>query len=158
MALGNASCANIGKPAQAGSFIDQELSDLEIQTRDGRHLHFFVYLAATRAQRAQGLSFVMNLPSDHGMLFVFPGSQRITMWMKNTFISLDLFFTDAQGAITRIVKDAVPHSTEQIASDGDAYAVLELNAGTAQRLNINIGDTVRHGLLNSNSIDSRAGQ
>jgi hypothetical protein len=153
--LGSLSCANTDKRAQTNNLADQEVSDLEIVTRDGRRLHFFVYLATNKAQRAQGLSFVTNLPPDHGMLFIFPGSQRVTMWMKNTLIPLDLLFIDAQGAIMQIVKDAVPHSTELIAPDGDADAVLELAAGSAQRLNIGIGDSVHHALLNSEGMDSR---
>ena len=110
-------------------------------------MHFTVYLAITREQRAQGLSFVSDLPQDQGMLFVFPQSQRINMWMKDTPRSLDLLFADKQGKITEIVKDTLPNSTTLITSQEEAYAVLEINAGTAQQLAINTGDHIHHPLL-----------
>ncbi|WP_455208352.1 DUF192 domain-containing protein [Kaarinaea lacus] len=141
------SCTNIGAQAQADRLAGYEVSGLQILTQDGRRLQFTVYLATTKPQRMQGLSFVTDLPLDHGMLFVFPKPQRINMWMKDTPNSLDLLFIDRQGVILQIVNEATPNTTEIIASEGDAYAVLELNAGIAQRLSINPGDVVYHPLL-----------
>ncbi|HEY5603044.1 MAG TPA: DUF192 domain-containing protein [Gammaproteobacteria bacterium] len=154
MALSVMSCRSIDKPAQPDWLASQELSDLEVLTRDGRQLHFSVYLASTRAQRGQGLSFVTNLPLDHGLLLVLPTPRQVTMWMKDTPISLDMVFTDAQGVVTQVVKNTSPNSSELIASDGNVYAVLEVNAGTAQRLDISPGDSVRHRLLNSKKMES----
>jgi len=66
------------------------------------------------------------------------------MWMKNTFIPLDMIFLDQEGKITSIVERTIPHSETVIASKGRARAVLEVNSGTASRLGIKIGDTVKH--------------
>ncbi|WP_455222719.1 DUF192 domain-containing protein [Kaarinaea lacus] len=142
------SCTSASGQSQSDRLAGYDVSDLEIITDNGQQLHFTVYLALTRAQRAQGLSFVTNLPTDYGMLFVFPESKIISMWMKDTPSPLDLLFIDRQGKITQIVEDTIPNSTATITSESEAYAVLEVNAGTTQRLRIAAGDKVKHALLN----------
>jgi uncharacterized membrane protein (UPF0127 family) len=153
VAQGISSCTNFSNQDPADRLAGYEVSELRIFTKDGRQLQFTVYLATSKEQRAQGLSHVIKLPVDEGMLFVFPGPQRINMWMKDTPSSLDLLFIDQKGIITRIVENTVPDSTTIISSDGDAVAVLEVNAGTARQLRITTGDTVHHVLLNKNTSD-----
>jgi uncharacterized membrane protein (UPF0127 family) len=151
--VGVISCTNLNAQDQHKKLSGFDVSELQIMTQDERQLRFTVYLATSKEQRAQGLSFVTDLPSDYGMLFVFPEIRRINMWMKDTPSSLDMLFIDNKGKIAKIVSDTTPNSTAIITSGDEASAVLEVNAGTARRLGIVTGDRVDHPLLNSRRSD-----
>jgi len=116
-------------------------SKLSIISGGKRH-DFTVELAITDRQQQQGLMFRRTLAPDAGMLFDYVTPTRITMWMKNTLIPLDMIFIGADGKIVDIAERAVPQSETIIPSKVPARAVLELNGGTAQRLGIKVGDTV----------------
>lgn len=116
---------------------------LTIRTASGAH-DFEVEIAATPDQHRTGLMYRRQLAANAGMLFLYENGSRVTMWMQNTFIPLDMFFVGADGRITHIVERTVPHSTELIGSNGPVRAVLELNGGTASRLGIRVGDTIVH--------------
>ena len=79
---------------------------------------------------------VRDLPADRGMLFLFERPQYVAFWMKDTFVSLDLVFIGPDGVVVNIREHATPHSLEAIESDGPVSAVLEVVAGTADRLGI----------------------
>ena len=114
-------------------------------TRNGLHQHnFLVELAQTDNERALGLMFRKELRENHGMLFIYINEREVNMWMKNTFISLDMLFLDKHGYITRIVRNTAPLSLNIIPSMGNVLGVLELLGGTASRLDIRIGDRVNH--------------
>ena len=81
------------------------------------------------------------------MLFIYPAKQKISMWMKNTFISLDMLFIDRDGTIQHISERTVPLSTKAISSRFRVKAVLEVVAGTVARLGIRVGDRVEHSRL-----------
>ena len=66
------------------------------------------------------------------------------MWMRNTFISLDMLFINKYGIIVKIHEHAVPNSEETIDSYFPVRAVLELKAGTVERLDIRVKDQVKH--------------
>ena len=119
-------------------------SPLTLATSAGRVHRFTVYLALTPDQMRRGLMFVRELPDDEGMLFVHPRPRELSMWMKNTFIPLDMLFVRANGEIAHIAENTTPHSLESIPSGGPALAVLELNAGTVERLKIHPGDKLLH--------------
>ncbi len=76
------------------------------------------------------------------MLFDFKPEQEVSMWMKNTYVSLDMIFIRADGRILRIAENTEPLSTKIISSQGPARAVLEVVAGTAQKYGIRPGDRV----------------
>lgn len=116
---------------------------LKIETGAGSR-DFVVEVARTTEEQGKGLMYRREMAPDAGMLFVYPAVSRVTMWMKNTFIPLDMLFIGAEGRITHIVERTVPQSNELIGSNGPVRAVLELNAGTASRLGIKVGDQVRH--------------
>ena len=116
-------------------------ADLTIESASGRH-KFHVELATTPAQLEQGLMFRRSLAPDAGMLFDFQHPSPASMWMKNTFIPLDMVFIDNSGRIINIAERAVPQSLDMIAAAAPARAVLELNGGTAARLGIRPGDRV----------------
>ncbi len=76
------------------------------------------------------------------MLFLYDRPEPAAMWMKNTFIPLDIVFIAPGGTVHRIEKNTEPFSTETISSDGSIIAVLELNAGAADRIGLKRGDRV----------------
>jgi len=120
-----------------------ELQTLEIATRTGVHV-FAIELAVTDEERARGLMFRKELPEGRGMLFDFKRDQDISMWMENTFISLDMIFIRSDGRIARIAENTEPMSQRIISSGGPVRGVLEVAAGTARKLGISLGDRVAH--------------
>ncbi len=134
-------CALTGFGAQAAS-----VQPLEIVTKNGVHV-FSVEMATTDKERETGLMYRKELPDGKGMLFDFSPEQQISMWMKNTFIPLDMIFIRADGRILRIAENTEPHSLAIISSGGLAKGVLEVIAGTAQKYGIAPGDRVAHPLF-----------
>ena len=120
-----------------------ELQPLEIVTKSGVR-PFAVELAATEAELNRGLMHRTELPEGRGMLFDFKRDQPLSMWMKNTPLSLDMIFISGNGAIVRIAENTTPFSTLTINSGGPARAVLEVIGGTARKLGISTGDRVVH--------------
>ena len=116
-------------------------ADLTIESAGGTH-KFHVELATTPAQLEQGLMFRRGLAPDAGMLFDFQHPSPVSMWMKNTFIPLDMLFIDNRGRIINIAERAVPQSLDTVTAAAPARAVLELNGGTAARLGIHPGDRI----------------
>lgn len=119
---------------------------LKITTSSGTHT-FEIEVAETDAQKQKGLMFRRTLADNAGMLFPYSPPQEITMWMKNTYISLDMIFITAAGKVLRVAQGTEPFSEDIISSEGDAAAVLEVISGTAARLDIKPGDTVEHSLF-----------
>jgi uncharacterized protein len=120
---------------------------LEIDLGKKQSLKFEVWLADTPARQAQGLMFVRSLPRLRGMLFVHESPRPVGMWMKNTFIPLDMLFIDGRGRVQQIVENTTPHSLDVIRSKLPALAVLEIAGGEARRLGIKPGQQVRHSAL-----------
>jgi uncharacterized protein len=120
---------------------------VEIVTAGGERHIFTAYLADTDEARSRGLMYVTRLDPDHGMLFDFESPRPVQMWMKNTPLSLDMLFIDAQGIIARIEARTRPFSTDIIASGSAVRAVLELNGGLTEKLGIAAGDRVVHRLF-----------
>ncbi len=118
-----------------------QLKSLEIVSKSGVHV-FSVELADTPDKRTKGLMFVKHLPDGQGMLFDFESEQPIAMWMKNTYIPLDMIFIRNDGHVARIAENAKPLSTAIIPSGAPVRAVLEVAGGTAARLGIAPGDRV----------------
>lgn len=78
------------------------------------------------------------------MLFVFESEVIASMWMKDTLLPLDMLFVAANGRIVAIARDTRPMSLQPLQSPQPVKAVLELNAGTVERLGIGIDDRVLH--------------
>jgi uncharacterized membrane protein (UPF0127 family) len=123
-----------------------ELEPLEIVTKSGVQV-FSVELAKTDKERETGLMYRKELADGRGMLFDFTPEQQVSMWMKNTFISLDMIFIGADGRILRIAENTEPQSLKIISSGGPAKGVLEVIAGTAKKYGIAPGDKVGHALF-----------
>jgi uncharacterized protein len=117
---------------------------LSIRTAAGTLHHFTVWVADREPRREQGLMFVQKLDEHQGMLFIFPHVQPVAFWMKNTYIPLDMIFIDADGRIAGVIANATPLSLEPMPGPRPVKAVLELAAGTAERLSIRADDRVVH--------------
>ena len=95
-----------------------------------------VYLAMNNEQRARGLMHVRSLPQTTGMLFVYESDGYLSIWMKNTYIPLDIVFARADGSVSSIEYDAEPLSLRSMQALEPVRYVLELNAGVAEKLSI----------------------
>ena len=110
----------------------------------GKTHTFHVEVARTPQEKTKGLMYRTKLPSGTGMLFPYDEPMEIQMWMRNTFIPLDMVFIRADGRIHRIEALTEPMSEKLIGSHGDTTGVLEIGGGEAARLGIKAGDLVRH--------------
>jgi uncharacterized protein len=122
--------------------------ELVIETAAGPR-RFTIELAATPGERARGLMYRRSLQPDHGMLFDFQTPQPVAFWMKNTPLPLDMLFIDETGTVVQIAADTVPYSETPVPSEQPIRAVLEVNAGTSERLGITPGATVRHPIFDN---------
>lgn len=127
------------QPDLLGTFPKAEVT---IESGHAKHV-VHAWIADTPAHHAQGLMFVREVPRDAGMLFVYGGPRYITMWMKDTYVPLDMLFIDAGGRVLNIFENAKPLSLDAIPSAGAAVATLELPAGTVKALGLRAGDRVR---------------
>jgi uncharacterized protein len=130
-----------GPGAQAAS-----IQPLEIVTKNGVQV-FSVEMATTEQEKETGLMYRKELADGKGMLFDFSPEQEVSMWMKNTYIPLDMIFIRSDGRILRIAENTEPLSTKIIPSGGLAKGVLEVIAGTAKKYGIEPGDRVGHPLF-----------
>ena len=131
----------------AGAAFAQTFESLTIVTRSGQRHSFQVEVARNQNDRAQGLMFRRSMAPDRGMLFDFERVEPVSMWMQNTYLSLDMLFVRPDGTIARIAANTEPLSTRTIPSGEPVLSVLELNAGTAARLEIKAGDRIEHPLF-----------
>jgi len=132
--------------AQAQPQAETALEPLTITTATGPHV-FSVEVMRTDEQRARGLMFRRYLPPNRGMLFDFKEEQPVMMWMKNTYLPLDMVFIARNGTVINVAENTEPMSERTIPSAGPAYAVLEVNAGTAKRIGLKKGDKVSHAMF-----------
>ncbi len=125
----------------AGTPAELPTVPLTVESDGGKmRTDFVAELASTPDQRAKGLMFRTELADDRGMLFDFKQTRSVSMWMKNTPVSLDMIFSDDKGKVLYVARNTVPYSEEIITPGVPVYAVLEVKAGTAHRLNIKPGD------------------
>ena len=107
-----------------------------------KNILFHVEVADTKEKREKGLMFRSELDEEQGMLFIFPYPDFVNIWMKNTFISLDIIFLSEDNIIIDFVKEALPLSEKIYTSKVITKSILEINAGLINKLGINIGDEV----------------
>jgi uncharacterized protein len=114
-----------------------------LQIRSGPQTHeFTVEVARTSAERNFGLSWRRKLPARGGMLFVYPDTPQVEMWMANTYLALDMVFIAPSRRIDCIVHNLAPLAPGHVSSGRPTLAVLELAGGTAARLSLKPGDVV----------------
>jgi uncharacterized protein len=105
---------------------------------------FTTEIADTEFLRERGLMFRHMLPPDRAMLFDFVQPRPVSMWMKNTNISLDMLFIREDGTIAAIAENTVPKSLDVVSVQEPVRGVLELAAGTVKRLGLKPNDKVYH--------------
>ena len=137
--LGLAACSP--QPAAQQGMVSEldgafEFTTLEIVNDAGELLTFDVYLAQDFEQQRRGLMFVRSMPERTGMLFIYENDDIRSMWMKNTYIPLDMVFVRSNGSVSSVIHRAEPHTLLSRASIEPVRYVLELNAGTARRMGI----------------------
>jgi uncharacterized membrane protein (UPF0127 family) len=133
--------------AQSGPL--EDLANFPRTTLDIQHgkskkdaRHFDVWIADNPGREEQGLMFVRDLPATQGMLFPQKQPRKMSMWMKNTYIELDIVFVGEKGAIDKIIEHARPLDLTTLNSDKPVTAVLELKGGEAARQELKVGDRV----------------
>ncbi len=137
---------NLARERKKEAVVQDRLEKLEIVSSSATH-PFQVEVMKSIEERAKGLMFRQFLPQDRGMLFDFIQEQSITMWMRNTYIPLDMVFIKSDGRIHRIHERAQPLDETTISSGGNVRYVLEINGGLASRLGLKAGDSVKHALI-----------
>ena len=123
-------------PVSSLNSVDFESITLEIGGK-----HYEVEYAKTFEQRAQGLMFRKALCADCGMFFKFSSPKFAGMWMKNTFVPLDVAFIDRKGVITDI-KPLTPHDLDSVVASKKVLYALEMSQGWFSNHNIKVGDQV----------------
>jgi len=139
----------VAAACQAQEIDEAHLLDLDsfptakLDIRSGKETHHFdIWLAETPRQQQQGLMFVRDLPAARGMLFVAKEPRVFDMWMRNTYIPLDMVFIGADGRISSIAENTTPHSLAIVSSKIQVGAILEIRAGEAARRALHAGDKV----------------
>jgi hypothetical protein len=93
--------------------------------------------------------FRHNVPKERAMLFDWGRVAPVSMWMRNTYVSLDMIFIAADGRVAKVAEATEPLSETTISSGEPVAAVLEVVAGTAERIGLKPGDRVRHPMFAS---------
>ena len=127
--------------SSAGGSLNEAFSQdtLTIINDAGVRHQFDIYLALDPEQQRRGLMFVRQMPLKTGMLFVYEVSESHSMWMKNTYMSLDIIYARDDGTVSSVIRNTEPLSLESLASVEPVKYVLELNAGAARRFKIGTG-------------------
>lgn len=121
----------------------KDLTPLTITTENGEVV-YEVETAVTREEMAQGLMDRKSLAENSGMIFNIGGETQMAMWMKDTYIPLDMIFVNQEGEIIWIFENAEPLSTTFIRPvvSEPIWKVIELNAGQVEKHGIKIGDRI----------------
>lgn len=127
-----------------GQEISFQKGDLRLYRQNSEILYFSIEIAQTEKERLRGLMFRDHLDFNEGMLFVYPMAQKVGIWMKNTYIPLDLLFLNENLQIVEIVQGMKPMSQDIVYSKNNVKYVLEISAGIVQEKNIQIGEVIEY--------------
>ena len=103
-------------------------------------IEFEVLIAESNKDRRQGLMHIEFMQEDQGMLFVFNPPRKVSMWMRNTPMTLDILFVDRDGKIINIEENTTPFSIKALSSGGTIHWVLEIKGGLSKKSGIKTGD------------------
>ena len=118
-------------------------SKLSITTEQQTH-EFTIDIAHNQEAKSKGLMFKRSIAHNYGMLFLFDDTKPVRMWMRNTYISLDMIFANKFGEIIGIFKRARPLNDTIIPAPIGTYAVFEVQGGITSKKTIQIGDRLIH--------------
>ncbi|MFY9287037.1 MAG: DUF192 domain-containing protein [Alphaproteobacteria bacterium] len=128
-------------PESVPSFTQSSLA-IQKSGKGKQLIPYAVEVATTPEQHAYGVMYRQTLPADTGMIFIYEPDQKVSMWMKNTYIPLDLLFVRHDGVIVKITTNTTPHDLTPLASDEPIRAVIEVNAGDVEKHGFKTGDKV----------------
>ena len=137
-------------PIATGAVEPARLEPVVVETAEGRFT-FTAEIADTPELRQRGLMYRHRVPRDRAMLFDWGRVEPVSMWMRNTHVSLDMIFIAADGRVVRIAEATEPLSEKTISSGVPVAAVLEVVAGTSKRIGLKPGDVVRHTMFGNES-------
>jgi uncharacterized membrane protein (UPF0127 family) len=154
--IGMSACAkpdNKSKVPNERNVISQETADSQLDMTDTEvednkiplvigDTEIYVEYADTPETRQLGLMYRRTLCEDCGMLFKFSGIQIGSIWMKNTYIGLDLAYIDSNGKVTDI-KQLTAHDLTPVKSSAPVLYALEMNQGWFAKQDIQVGDIVK---------------
>jgi len=132
-----------GLPSWAQVAAKLRVEPVIVETQSGKEI-FKAEIADTAELRQKGLMYRKEMAADEGMLFDFGVPRPVHMWMKNTFISLDMIFIRADGTVIAIGANTEPLSEATVGVEEPVKGVLEVVAGTAARLGLKPGDRIYH--------------
>lgn len=115
---------------------------LTLRRADGQTFPFDIEMATTPKEAMYGLMFRRSIEPQTGMLFLWDPDHQVSMWMKNTYIPLDMLFIRRDGTIEKIVTHAVPLDLTPIPSEEPIHGILEIKAGEVERLGLKTEDKV----------------
>ena len=121
---------------------DLEKGSVSIKLNSNESIEFSVLIAESNKDRRQGLMHIEFMEENQGMLFVFNPPRRVSMWMRNTPMSLDILFIDRNGKVINMEENTTPYSTKALSSGGTIRWVLEINCCLAKTKGIKTGDLV----------------
>jgi len=130
-------------PESTGATEPARIEPVVVETAEGRFT-FTAEIADTADLRQRGLMFRHQLPPDRAMLFDWGRVEPVAMWMRNTYVSLDMIFIAPDGRVVKVAEATEPLSDTTISSGEPVAAVLEVVAGTARRIGLRPGDRVHH--------------
>lgn len=127
-----------------GSGSAKPVADPEVVLRTpGGELHVKVEIARTEPERQRGLMYRTSLEAGRGMIFLFEHPQRLSFWMKNTYIPLDMIFMDEHKKVVYVEENAEPLTLEARGPQTDTQFVLEVPGGWARAHGVGPGVEVR---------------
>ena len=121
---------------------DLEKGSVSIKLNSNESIEFSVLIAESNKDRRQGLMHIEFMEENQGMLFLFNPPRRVSMWMRNTPMSLDILFINRNGEVINMEENTTPYSTKALSSGGTIRWVLEINGGLAKKMGIKTGDLV----------------
>lgn len=91
--------------------------------------------------RLKGLSGVVSIPKNHGMLFIFENSDYHGIWMKDMNFSIDIIWLNEYTEVVYIEKNISPDTFPNVFKPNTkSRYVLEFNSGFVDQNSVKIGD------------------
>ncbi|WP_242132656.1 DUF192 domain-containing protein [Aestuariivivens marinum] len=136
------SCKDNKKVIKQTEVTFKKEGELTIIKSDSTTVHLNIEIADTDYDTQTGLMYRNSMADTQAMLFVFENEQPRSFYMKNTRIPLDIIFIGENKKIVSFQKNAQPFDETSLPSNTPAKYVLEVNAGLADKWQLEVGDTI----------------
>ena len=111
---------------------------------DSHKTRFKLEMVQTPDEKQRGLMFRNYLKEDEGMIFIYNPPEKTGIWMKNTYIPLDILFISCDNKIEKIVPNMRPESLDVVYSDNPICYIIELAGGVTEKIGLKKGDIFEH--------------